>query len=348
MMNKPKVMALIVLSALVLSLFAGSYFTKAKAVDLSSKISLTVKMPQNFTASDKDRVLIDIYKIADAEPVSGYDTYSLTLLDAYKSLDLTKTNKTGSTDWETISADAANIALKKGALQTPDVKGVALETAEDLTTVGPGLFLVVAHGTDSDYIRYPEKEGDLIETIASGEKVYYHFNPQLICIPDRFDEATGTSNTANNNIPWQYDAVLNLKASVEQKLGDVQIVKKLIAPEGVQVKPCTVIFNVVGVFNGQTVYEKEHAINFNGNSSDSILIKDLPCDTIVTVTEVYPGAGYAPTNPSTGVLVGTIGPETTITLSFENTLKTRIFGVGIINHFEYKNSEWQLTTPDKD
>ena len=348
MMNKPKLLAWIILSALVLSLFAGSHFTTAKAVDLTSEISLTVKMPQNFTESDKDKVLIDIYKIAKAEPVNGYDSYSLTLLDTYKSLDLTKVNELGSTDWEAISADAANIVLKKDALQTPDVKGASLETAEDLTAFGPGLFLVVAHGTESDYVHYPEKEGDLIETIASGEKVYYHFNPQLICIPDRFDETTGTSNTSNNNLAWQYNAVLNLKASVEQKLGNLLIVKDLIAPDGIQVKPCTVIFNVVGVFNGETVYEKEHAISFNGNSSDSILIEGLPCETKVTVKEVYPGAGYTPTSPSSGIASGTIGPETTITVSFENTLKTRTFGVGIINHFEYSNNEWRLTTPDKD
>lgn len=370
-MNKSKILAFIVLSALVLSLFSSSLMMKAKAVDLNSKISLTVNVWDGFADVDKSKVIVDLYKIAQADPVDGYDTYKLTLVGAYTGLDLTQVNAAGSTDWEKIQSDAANIALKKGEVQTPMFTGPLGEQdlSENGEKGGPGLYLVVAHGT-GEYVEYPETADGQIKTLVDGEKQKFHFVPQLIAIPNRLNKATPPeSNTANVDTPWQYDVSVVLKGEAEQELGNLRIVKTLSAPDGVQIRPCTVTFLVTGVYRGDVAYEKDgivytkedeatkliyqkvHSINFNGNTSGYVEIKGLPCDTVVTISEIYAGAGYACISPEGGVATVTIPPEDQteiVEIEFENILRNSRFGVGIINHFEYdeESDSWSVSTPD--
>ena len=370
-MNKSKILAFIVLSALVLSLFYSSLMMKAKAVDLNSDISLTVDVWDGFAEVDKTKVIVDLYKIAQADPVDGYDTYELTLVGAYTGLNLNQVNAAGSTDWKKIQSDAANIALKKGELQKPMFSGplgkqILTQKGE---VGGPGLYLVVAHG-EGEYIEYPETADGEITTLVDGTKQKFHFEPQLIAIPNRLNKADPpVSNTANVDTPWQYDVSVVLKGTPEQELGNLRIVKTLSAPDGVQIRPCTVTFLVTGVYRGEVAYEKDgiiytdkdpadkyiyqkvHSINFNGNTSGYVEIKGLPCDTDVTISEIYAGAGYACIEPEGGVGYCTIVPEDqqqTVEIVFQNILRNSRFGVGIINHFEYdeESDSWSVSTPD--
>lgn len=369
-MNKSKTLAFIVLSALVLSLFSSSLMMKAKAVDLNSNISLTVDVWTGFADVDKPKVIVDLYKIAQADPVDGYDTYKLTLVGAYTGLDLNQV-KEGVTDWEKIQSDAANIALKKGEVQTPMFSGPLgkQDLSKNGEKGGPGLYLVVAHGT-GEYIEYPETADGQITTLVDGDKQKFHFTPQLIAIPNRLNEATPpVSNTANVDTDWQYEVPIVLKGEAEQELGNLRIVKTLSAPDGVQIRPCTVTFLVTAVYRGAVAYEKDgiiytdkdpadkyiyqkvHSINFNGNTSDYVEIKGLPCDTEVTISEIYAGAGYACIAPEGGVGFVKIRPEDqwpTEEIVFQNILRNSRFGVGIINHFEFNETtgELELSTPN--
>ncbi len=157
------------------------------------------------------QVVVDVYKVADAVKVPGYDAYSYEFKGAYANLSLPQnTDGEGikhptAEDWRALSQEAAEIALTgegdtRLVMRTVDASSerrtLLLPNLPDEDKPATGLYLLIARGHDmsetADYkIHMGSEDGD-IATIASSEQYTYIFSPELISVPMR-----GKDGTAN-------------------------------------------------------------------------------------------------------------------------------------------------------
>ena len=194
-------------------------------------------------------------------------------------------------------------------------------------------------------------EGETAETItvtkAVGRSRIYSFQPALISLPDKaaYPAENGDKNTAAQNGDWIYEQTIALKATSVPKVGKLSIRKDF---TGDYFSPCTVVFslefdvpdagyeipNMICSMNFNTPAEaadgKEIEVKVYDEKGEE---RGIPVYTIVTVTEVYAGAGYSQVSvvPEDGVIK--ILADEMVNVSFVNTLDHQVHGYGIINHF---------------
>lgn len=396
--TRHKILLGLLVCALVLSavLQRGSFKAQADPFDETKAVSVTVSFSdsiKNLKDADPDipaeeqvvdldpkTCVLDVYKIASAGKVAGYDTYSYTKLEGFESLDLEKKKTVDGEevlDWETIQEDAAKLILAVDSTIKPINTSLAIDAKIDKDENGnallPGLYMVVLRGTtiyDKDWKTVVDEEGHLMtdkaeyvgtetrgegetaETItvtkAVGRSRIYSFQPALISLPDKDyypDQATGDKNTAAQNGDWIYDQAVALKATSVPKVGKLSIRKDF---TGDYFSPCTVVFslefdvpdagyeipNMICSMNFNTAAEaaagKEIEVKVYDEKGEE---RGIPVYTIVTVTEVYAGAGYSQVSvvPEDGVIK--ILADEMVNVSFVNTLDHQVHGYGIINHF---------------
>lgn len=326
-------------------------------VDLDKAVSLTVTSAQTNTGSTlfaedlkTADVVADLYRVADAVDVEGYDTYTFEAVEPYDTLtgfDVADPDVT-SEDWQKMAQVAAAKALD--GTQTADVSGKALD--EKISDgISSGLYLVVLHGKDmaiADYV----KDGDEVQTIARSTYFEYSFEPILISLPTRSDQdpanMDGASNmTSNTDLPWQYDVEIAVKAARERMLSSLMITKSLLTYETKD--PATFVFQVEGVvpavveqgieIEKEIRYSNVVSIVFDGAEDKSLVIEDLPVGMEMTVTEVYSGANYKLTTDA--AQTATIVPDETAEVTFENDYDDKYKGGGSIrNEFRATNGHW--------
>lgn len=401
--TRHKILLGLLVCALVLSavLQRGSFKAQADPFDETKAVSLTVTFSESIEKMqdmdpdipkadwvldldpnvDETKCVLDVYKIASAGKVPGYDTYSYTKLEGFESLDLEKKKTVDGEevlDWETIQEDAAKLILAANSTIKPVNTGLAIgeeiskdEEGKDLHA---GLYMVVLRGTTNyapdwktrlennafhlmtdkaEYVGTETRgEGETAETItvtkAVGRSRIYSFQPALISLPDKDyypDQATGDKNTAAQNGDWIYEQSIALKATSVPKVGKLSIRKDF---TGDYFSPCTVVFslefdvpdagyeipNMICSMNFNTAAEaaagKEIEVKVYDEKGEE---RGIPVYTIVTVTEVYAGAGYSQVSvvPEDGVIK--ILADEMVNVSFVNTLDHQVHGYGIINHF---------------
>ena len=162
----------------------------AKAVDFNKACSLTVApvAPENTDMANdlkKANVVVDLYKVADAEPVSGYDAYTYKFLDGYQELKDVYDSNPDNADWREMAQDAAQYALEKG---TPVREAVPVDT--EIGELGCGLYLLIARGADVENYKTTVKQEDgseSIATLAYSERYKYTYAPELISLPSKQD-----------------------------------------------------------------------------------------------------------------------------------------------------------------
>lgn len=319
-------------------------------------------------------VVVDLYKVADAEKADGYDSYTLRLREAFAGLTGADTVLNSSTaanaDWQTLAAVAfAAVQAKAGtdAAVTPTAAGAAVDTAialsgEGLETLGgPGLYLVIARGSDltaaADYTKTIRDDAgnEKQVTIANSSLYQYEYEPQLIAIPtkaaadvlDENGQPTGETqiNTGNGG-DWIYSPVISLKPARVYRMGDLEIAKTL---EGyIGTETAAFVFTVEAEWpdlNDNTKTEKysnTHTFFFSADGTQSYKIEQkIPVGVEVTVKEVYSGAHYT-LNFTDQEQTVTIGAETAARAAFTNVFdKTVKGGHGIENEFEHDGSTWR-------
>jgi len=356
--TRHKILLGLLMGALVLSSIGWMGSLRAQAVDWEKDVSLTVDLPDdikkvttiadsNVADLDIGKLVIDLYKIADAKPVEGYDTYDYEYVKAFadeKSIDFTAKTVSGDIDWVTIQGQIGNFLLQESTNIAPEEFEKPLTIGETIALgKNPGLYLVVIRGLDAegnlmtdkgDYVT-PNDEG-LLVTQAYGSDNIYTFAPQLISIPER--KLDGTNNTANQT-DWQYEPTMTLKVGMEPRLGNLEIVKTLI---GDNFSPATVVFSVTYKDAEGQPQEQIRAISFNTPEearTKSILIENIPIQK-VTVTEFYPGGGYTIVSPRGGIAEVNLKADDVVSVTFENTLTHERPGTGIVNNFTYTEGAW--------
>lgn len=307
--------AITVLSAAGLSSVYG-----ALGVETDKKCSLTFTLDD--TEFDELRSLdipVDVYKVADITEEAVYDTTNYT---DFADLGLEKVSSTTTAEeWAQMAEKAMETVENKGIEPTEKVKVTKPEgetkSTGVITDLETGMYLVQA------------------ETVQSSEYTY-DFTPYLVSLPNNY------YSKENQDDAWVYDVTTGMKPQQTQRYGDLEIVKDL-TEYNASLKDALFVFQVEGTRNDEQVYSDVVSIKFNQAGEKSVLVKDLPAGTKVTVKEVYAGGSYSNTSGDTQetVIVADGVTDHPASVSFTNTYNGKLIpGTGIVNHFENKDGEW--------
>lgn len=160
---------------------------------------------------DQANVVVDVYKVASAKKVAGYDTYTYEFGSAYSGLGTPflakwEKNEIKASDWQELAQEIGKVVLNNSE---PDDNILFKETVNvktKLKGLESGLYLLIARGSEAqlmeDYritmsAEDPNVNGN-IATIASSDKYTYVFAPQLISVPMRTDNIVGPEPGAEN------------------------------------------------------------------------------------------------------------------------------------------------------
>lgn len=298
------------------------------------RATLQLKLPEDLVTDEVDRdfltknLLVDVYKLADAVKVDGYDIYAFQLnksLPASVQTEITSCLQqqpswvVDVTDEATtfryvpervsgmIQDDGSMIELSqvaaKAIFEAPTaVPEINAKPFGEVQNVRFGLYLAMPHSelAQNQYqIKVPTKETEntlRVEynpaTLAIAPRNIYTFSPQLISVPSLGGIVTDTA--ANALTAWEYNVVATAKPEERTRYASLSVTKNLDRYNG----PATFVFKVTAtpVGGGDPVFEKLVNISFqSGNtlSQTSATIEDqIPAGTIVKVEELYTGVSY--------------------------------------------------------
>ena len=315
---------------------------------------------------EKAGVVIDLYRIADAVEVSGYDTYDWSVNAPFAEEIGTIDKKIDGDGWKKLAQQVADVVLGKApegetkwdptaAAEKIDasLKSTGNPAGTEIKGLKAGLYLVIARGTvyikDNKYAatadgETPETSGTV--TIANSETITYKFSPELVSLPTK-EAVNDVINTANPG-PWISNPTITLKPSQEERLGNLEIVKTLDEYADREKKvgenprmmkdPATFVFKL-------TIYEDESKAKvikedylsavFDEFGTKTLLVENLPVNSFVVVKEEYSGRNY-----SAKVEEGsaTIIADETVQVPFENYYDDREGGGGSVTN-KFTNSE---------
>ena len=300
----------------------------AIAVDTERECSVTFRVDTegqgSFAELAELSVPVKLYRVAS---VNEYGEYAEE--PGFEALELgTFSSETTAEEWEEKAASAMEVITETAAEPAASARveaenGSVLSAA--VTGLETGMYLVAAEDVHSDLH-------------------IYSFQPYLLSLPDNYyyDGGAGEASDA-----WVYDAETGLKPEQAPRYGDLEIIKRLTSyTETLQ--GATFVFSVEAELDGENVYSDVVSLVFDGPGTKSVLIEDLPAGSVVTVTEIYSGAGYAPTegtavSQTVTVVADPIGDETTgspVTVEFENEYDDHLNGgTSVVNHFAYTPAE---------
>lgn len=323
----------------------------AHAVELGTACSLTVTVePKEMEGGPQEMpdVALDLYKIADAVPVEGQDTYSYSTDSESQKIyaGLALNGVESKEGWQQLAQQAADITFSSGKAPYATVEDLENDrlTAADL---GAGLYLMIARGrnlTADEYIvRNTAAEGEtdgLITTVAYSGSYVFTYEPQLVSLPTKEADEEGNIMTSNSG-EWIYNAAAVLKPELSGRFAALRIDKELLSYR--TGNPATFVFLVEAALEGEIVYSNVVSMDFNEAGSQSELIADkIPVGAEVTVTEVYSGVTYRIAEGGQAVrniILNNIGPDEegfSNIVSFRNEYDgTGRNGSAITNHFEY-------------
>ncbi len=317
---------------------------KAEAVDFDKKCSVTVAPvdPKNTElASDLANadVVIDLYKVADAVPVEGYDTYTYQFLEGYGKLEDTYKEDTTNADWRKMAQTAAGYALEKG---TPVKSDMPAGTAID--GLDCGLYLLIARGRGIENYQTTVRQEDGTEniaTVAHSQRFVYTYLPELISLPSKqAQNADGSvTNTTAGNGEWQYAMSVSLKPEQDPRYGAIEIVKTLQSynynANAQNRNPAEFVFQIEAVLNGENVRSTTVSLSFTEAGQKSAIVDQIPVGAHVTVTEVYSGSSYELV--SDREQTATVEAADIVSVEFVNDYNETNHGGGsATNHFEYE------------
>lgn len=309
----------------------------ADPVDLDKACTLeivpVIEMQEDGSLEEVN-VTLDLYMVAEAREVKGYDTYDyymepdspylgavLAYLDAHRengweyegnaAAGVTFRYNAGqdekSESWDEVAQIAASVVFSEGSQLVPVKTETTGRRMEDLKA---GLYLVIARSdvlTDrKDYVTEledvldPEKKE--IATVAYTDGRSYKFMPRMLSLPTKGPEAEGGNSNTANQVQWQYDLQgIELKFVQELRYASLEIVKNIDR----YAAPSSFVFQVEareGSDSGRILYSDVVTISFDENSGreKSLLLADkIPAGAYVQVTEVYSGAVYTLSGIST-------------------------------------------------
>lgn len=326
----------------------------AAPLDWSKTCSLTVS---DSSLTPESGLVIDLYLIADAVPVDGYDSYAFNAreryADALKAIGDTPTNE----DWQALAKTASVLALAGDYKDEPYSRENPI--GSKITDLGPGLYLIVPHGGGVPAEEYVEEGTDkngntVVNTTFSYGAYNYTFSPALISLPTKPANEDDVINSANPG-EWIYDHDVTLKAGQSNRMGTLEIQKTLASYMGGG--SATFVFQIEATLpktkdghpvrddDGneilETVYSDVITITMDDAGTLFVDIQGIPVGATVYVTEVYSGVRFELVGEATQM--ATIPEEGFASVEFTNEYKETVnSGGGINNMFTY-DGQWNLT-----
>lgn len=297
-------------------------------VDLNAPCFLTVHPGgSEYADLQEANVVIDLYKVADAVEIEGYNGYDFANCPDFSELDLK--DQQDNEAWGKL-AQQATMKIYNDRPQ-PFSSGNPVKSA---IIVDPGLYLVIAHGADVEKpitISKDSEGNDIYISSVLTESREFVFTPCLVTMPG-----------LKAGDEWEYEADIKLKPEASYRYGSLEIIKSLNGY--VDGKPATFVFQIEAVKDGKSVYSDVVSITLSEDGQCSELIEDIPIGSEVTVTEIYSGVCYNLITDKTQNVV--ITAEDISSVQFTNSANDlAIDGGGITNKFEYNGSEgdWNWT-----
>ena len=315
---------------------------RADYLNLEQDMFLSVTPAEKTEELKEAGLVLDLYQVAAAVPVSGYDTYQFAATTQFAGLaeDVRNPDVTND-DWKNIAGKAAAEVFKEGSTIGPVVQGAAPKFSEEDAPIslpgGSGLYLVIARGNlpkgQTSYTETAE-DGSLV-TVAYSRNMKFTFDPQLVAVPGK--PQYDSNNTADPE-SWLYDVPMTLKVGWEDREAELEIVKSLDVYETKD--PATFVFQVEATEGGETIYSNVVSLVFDGPGTKTYPIKGLPVGAEVTVTEVYKGANYALKKGIEESQKVTLEADEIARTTFENTYDNTFHGGGsVVNEFTKKTSD---------
>ena len=303
----------------------------ADPVDLDRVCSLEI-IPvieiQEDGSLEEVNVTLDLYMVAEAREVAGYDTYdyymepdspylgaALAYMDAHGergweyeadaeggvTFRYSAKQDEKSESWDEVAQTVAAVIFSEGSLLEPVKTETAGRRMEDLE---PGLYLVIARSealtNKNDYVTElqdalnPAKRE--IATVAYTDSHSYKFLPRMLSLPAKEPEAEGGNANSANQTPWQYELQgIELKSVQEPRYASLEIVKSIDR----YAAPASFVFQVEAKESPDSdriIYSDVVTVSFDESSGreKSLLLADkIPAGSYVQVTEVYSGAVYS-------------------------------------------------------
>ena len=169
-------------------------------------------------------------------------------------------------------------------------------------------------------------------------------------VQEEYNESVSQySDTATGEIKLGANAYVEITNALQSQHGDL-IIRKKLPKYNETLKGATFVYAVTGVLDGKTIYDDVVAITFDKPGTEMYVVEELfPVGTIVTVEEVYSGAGYKIKNPDLVLQSEKIEKNKTKIFSFENSYVDGCINSGssVVNTFK-KEEGWSYTATPKD
>jgi hypothetical protein len=325
---KKKKKALIGILMAALLVIAGSGIYKANAaarVDTSATVTIVAGISDTdtsvFATKYKGKVKIKLYKIADMD-----ETGKLNIAEEFKDagidLSVLETNPTPDAIKTSIVAPAKAVAPENTDLVITLDRSAGAQVEPINIPAGAGLYLYV-----------PE---DITDT-----RYKYTFISYVVMAPTSELITTGTGSDA-----WVDTVRFNLKATEQERFGNLEIKKKLDS-FNVSLGTASFVYRVTIKDGNETVSENVYSLDFDSATTKTKLLENIPAGYTVIVKEEYTGASYSLVGDATATK--TIEGEKTVTAEFENTYDNRLItgGVSAENNFENEDGTIYWVKPDK-
>ncbi len=334
---------------LALGLCIGAVFVSpmlssaADKVDLAHAVSLRTQATSSTDPAFVEdigtaKVVMDIYKVADAVAIKNVDGYSFEVVDPYSGL-VNIPKETDAKTWYDLSQDAASVIKAYYEAGTPIEPDTTIAAGQNASGLAAGLYLVIAREDGlSDYFVEEENVSTgnkEIFTLANGVENTYKFAPEFVALPTKEpDPVTGEIKTDSDS-DWLYSATIYMKPSSEPRFGDLRIIKDLLTFENHD--PATFVFGVEAVkeYNGvkKSVLSNVYSLSFTAAKENYLLIENIPVGAEVTVTELYSGATYTATTAASQSTVIVANEAVELRFTNDYTINRR-HGGAITNHFD--------------
>lgn len=290
------------------------------------------------SASAGNAIQADLYRIASVNAGGAY-----TLLPEYKAIEELEGVESADRDttagqwleWAQAAAErAVGTKQEDGKLQPPAAGALSPDTSVQITLTDgkaegtaqgleTGLYLVWVEPVDTAYYSYS-------------------FVPYLISLPNNYyNPADGTGSDE-----WIYGddpdrpVYVGLKPEREDRYGDL-VIEKSLTSYNETLKGASFVFEIRAVKDSALVYSDVVSFVFDGHGTQRVQVEHIPAGADVTVTEIYSGAGYVPTDGGAVKTTVIQADSDRAAVSFENEYDGTLNGGGasVVNHFTYEKDE---------
>lgn len=270
--------------------------SRSLAVDLSNTYPLSFAMMPDFEEDlSTVGVDIDLFKVADAVEMDGYDAYSFEAVGAFEGL---SGPLSGAAAGDPDGANYAALGQMAGQI-VADNNVEAIDTVSSSSTADlmPGLYLAMPHKRGvalADSIEHTLVDGadgsqtNNVVSVVKTAQNKYEFSPVLVALPSRMGSLG--NNTANTGDWTGYR--MTLKATSTTRDDGSLVINKNVDRYGGSGEQRFVFEITVVPVEGDSFTRIESIVLEEGATSGSVTVDNIPAGSTVTVEEKYYGTNY--------------------------------------------------------